>query len=142
MFKLNKTYVLISLLLFITEVLIAIYVHDKIIRPFVGDYLVVILLYVLVKSVLNAPVKLTALAVLGFSYTVETLQYFKIVRHLGLQHSKLANIIIGNYFSWWDILAYTLGIVTIFIIVQLRKNICINESKKCIKYQYTPHCFI
>ncbi len=142
MFTFNKNYAIIALLLFITEVLIALYVHDKIIRPFGGDFLVVILLYTLVKSFLNWPVKLTACTVLLFSYTVETLQYFNILGFMGLHHNKLANVIIGNYFSWSDILVYTLGIATVLIITQLRKIICANECEKPIHYQGIPHCFI
>ncbi|MRG48311.1 DUF2809 domain-containing protein [Chitinophaga sp. SYP-B3965] len=103
-------YFTLTILLFIIEVLIAAYLHDDFIRPYVGDFLVVILLYCFVRSFLQAPVVPVALAVLAFSYLVETLQYFNVVKHLGLEHSRIANIVIGNYFTWSDILAYTLGI--------------------------------
>ncbi|TAH01577.1 MAG: DUF2809 domain-containing protein [Sphingobacteriales bacterium] len=122
MFTFNKNYAIATLFLFITEVLIALYLHDKIIRPFGGDFLVVILLFTLVKTFFNVAIKPAAWTVLGFSYTVEALQYFKIVKLLGLQNNKLANIIVGNYYSWWDILAYTLGIATVLIIAHLRKK--------------------
>lgn len=116
MFTFQKRYFLLSILLFIVEVLIALYVHDDIIRPYVGDLLVVILLYCMVKSCLNSPVQQTAVSVLLFSYLVETLQYFDLVHHLGLGHSKLANVIIGNYFTWIDILAYSLGFIIIIML--------------------------
>jgi len=38
MLRFNKTYGLLALTLFITEVLIALYVHDGFIRPTVGDF--------------------------------------------------------------------------------------------------------
>jgi len=120
MFKLYKRYFILSILLFITEVLIALFAHDDIIRPYVGDFLVVILLYCLVKSVIDLPVTTTAIFVLLFSYVVETLQYFNIVQHLGLAHSSLANIIIGNFFTWIDILAYTLGILLVLVLEKLK----------------------
>ena len=44
--KLRLLYVIGTLLLLVTEVLIALYVHDSIIRPFIGDMLVVILILV------------------------------------------------------------------------------------------------
>lgn len=120
MLTFHKTYFILSILLFIIEVFIALFTNDEIIRPYGGDLLVVILLYCLIKSVINLPVTPTALAVLLFSYLVETLQFFNVVNHIGLANSKIANILIGNSFSWFDILAYTLGILLVFGIEKLK----------------------
>lgn len=108
-------YFTIAILIFIIEVLIALYLHDDFIRPYAGDFLVVILIYCFVRSFLQAPVLPVALGVLAFSYGIETLQYLNIVKRLGLEHSRAANIIIGNYFTWHDILAYTLGIFFVIL---------------------------
>lgn len=110
MLTFNKKYLLLTILLFLIEVLIALYVHDNFIRPYIGDLLVVILIYCFCKSFFNLPSIPLALGVLVFSYCVETLQYFNVVKQLGLSHSKIANIVIGNSFSWEDILCYTIGI--------------------------------
>jgi len=59
--------------------------------------------------------KQPAIAVLLFAYTVEVLQYFQLVKRLGLQHSRLANIVIGNSFAWSDMIAYTLGILLVVL---------------------------
>lgn len=120
--KAYPPYLLSAALLFIVEVLIALYAHDDIIRPYVGDVLVVMLLYCFIKSFLNSDVHKTALLVLLFSYAVETAQYVDLVQHLGLAHSKLANVIIGNYFSWIDIFAYTLGFIIVLMIEKLRRR--------------------
>ncbi len=109
-------YFILTVLIFLTELFIALFVHDKFIRPNIGDFLVVILIYCFVRSFLNISVTKAAVAVLLFAYTIEFLQYLKIVEVLGLQHSKLARIIIGTSFSWGDMLAYTLGIVLVLII--------------------------
>ncbi len=109
-FRFNWRYCTLTVILFITEVLIALYLHDSFIRPYVGDFLVVILIYCFVCSFMRAPAAAIALGVLAFSCTIETLQYFNIVKLLGLSHSRLANIVIGTSFSWSDILAYTLGL--------------------------------
>ena len=115
-FRFNRTYFLLAVLLFIIEVLIALYVHDAIVRPYIGDLLVVILLYCFVKAFVNThPVK-TAVAVLLFAYLIELLQYLNIVKHLGLQHSRLANVVIGNSFEWIDMIAYTLGAGVIVVV--------------------------
>ena len=128
MFHFNKTYFLLFVILFITEVLIALYVHDEFVRPYVGDVLVVILLYCFVKSFLNWSINRTAIVVLLFSYLIETLQYFNIVQVLGLGNSTLANTLIGNYFTWVDILAYTLGALLVIVIEYLSKpSISVNK---------------
>jgi hypothetical protein len=103
-------------LLLVIEILIALYVHDHFIRPYIGDVLVVILLYCFVRSFIKAPVVPVALAVLVFAYLIETMQYFNIVKVLGLGKSRLANTIIGNYFTWNDIIAYTVGIGIVILV--------------------------
>ena len=113
MYKFQKQYFVLTLILSLIEILIALFARDQVIRPYGGDLLVVILLYCLIKSVINYSVNLTALSVLMFSYLVETLQFFNVVNQIGLADSKIANILIGNSFSWFDILAYTLGILLV-----------------------------
>ncbi len=112
-FRLHKTYLLLTLLLFVTEVIIAVYVHDSIIRPYGGDFLVVIFIYCFIRSFIDLPVWVTAIAVLLFSYTIEILQYFNLVKMLGLQDSRLARIVLGTSFAWTDLVAYTLGIILV-----------------------------
>lgn len=120
MFTFRFNYFIIAIFLFLTEVAIALFVHDQLIRPYVGDLLVVILIYSFVKSFVNVQVPGTAISVLIFAWLVETLQYFNLVIHLGLANSKTANIILGNSFSWIDILAYTLGICIVLVIEVIR----------------------
>ncbi len=116
MFRLNKKYLLLALLLFIAEVVIALFFHDKIIRPYGGDFLVVILLYCFVRGLFNISVMKAAVGVLIFSFLVETLQYFRIVHVLGLQESKVARIIIGSSFEWLDLVAYCGGITLVLLL--------------------------
>lgn len=118
-FRFNLAHLIVAVLLFLVEVVIAVYVHDEFIRPYIGDVLVVILLYYLLTSFIQAPVFEMTVAVLLFSYLVETLQYFNFVGLIGLSDSRLANIVIGNSFAWGDILAYTVGII-IVLVVELR----------------------
>ncbi len=120
-FKLS--YFVITILLFITELCIALFLHDKIIRPYIGDFLVVILIYCFLRSFFNFSILVLAITTWIFSCTVEFLQYLNIVHKIGLQNSKLAVIIIGNSFDWADILAYTLGImVAIYVEKQFFKK--------------------
>ena len=70
---------LLFCLLFIIEVCIAIFFDDQIIRPLLGDVLVVALIFYFVKAFLNMPNLPLAIAVLLFAFTVEIGQYFGLV---------------------------------------------------------------
>jgi hypothetical protein len=97
-------------------VLIAKFVHDHFIRPYIGDLLVVILIYTFVKSFLNTPVFKTAIGVLLFAFLVEALQYFHVIYKLGLQNSRLARVILGSTFEWTDLLLYACGIAIVLCV--------------------------
>ena len=121
-FRFHQGYFLLTLLLFIVEILIALYVRDAIVRPYGGDFLVVILLYFFVKTFLEIADWKAALGVLLFAYLVEILQHFQSVKTLGLQGNHLAEIVIGTGFSWWDMIAYTAGILVIWGIEKSRQK--------------------
>jgi DNA integrity scanning protein DisA with diadenylate cyclase activity len=116
MLSFNSKYFSLVLLLLVTEIVIGTWVHDSFIRPFGGDFLVVILIYCMVKSFIDTPVSPTILGVLLFAYIVEISQYFHLVNLLGLERSAVARIIMGTSFSWMDILMYTLGMLLVLIV--------------------------
>ncbi|HWB28553.1 MAG TPA: DUF2809 domain-containing protein [Chitinophagaceae bacterium] len=111
MFRFNKAYFIWMLTLLAAEIFIGVFMHDSIIRPYGGDFLVVILIYCFVKSFTTWATKTACIAVLLFAYLIEVLQYFKLLVHLGLKNSTMAKLILGNAFSWTDMLMYTLGIL-------------------------------
>lgn len=114
-FTFHRSYFILAILLLFIEICIGLYVKDDFIRPYGGDFLVVILLYFLVKSFSNISVLSAALGVLLFSFTVEFAQYFEIVEFLHLQDNKLARIVIGTSYSTEDLVAYCLGIITVLL---------------------------
>jgi hypothetical protein len=118
--KLQKHWLYGAICLFCIEVFIAAFLHDRIIRPYVGDLLAVVFLYCLAKSVAPLPVGPTVLGVLLFAYTLEALQYVHLLAHLGLQHSRLVSIVLGSHFEWVDMLAYTLGAGLILVAEKMR----------------------
>ena len=126
MLTFSLRFFLCALLLFVIEIFIALFVHDNFIRPYAGDYLVVIFIYCAVRTFIKAAPLKVAIAVLLFSYIIETLQYFKIVDRLGLARNQLARTVIGYGFSWLDIVAYTLGIITVLVLEKLNS---FNSSK-------------
>jgi len=114
--RFSARYFLLSLLILSVEIFIAARMNDAIIRPYGGDFLAVILLYCMIRTILDSPILPTALAVLLFAYLIETLQYFRLADHLGLKAHSIPRILLGDYFTWTDILSYTLGIVLVVIL--------------------------
>lgn len=96
-------------LLFMTEVFIALYVHDSFIRPYIGDCLVVIVLYFGIRMIIPKPIRLLPLWLFLFAFGVEILQYFHLVERLGLENHKFLRILIGSTFDLKDILCYGVG---------------------------------
>jgi hypothetical protein len=78
------------------------------------------MLYCLVKSVVKKQEFEIGLFVLIFAYLVELGQYYQLVKLVGLGDNQLANIVFGNFFSWVDIVMYTLGIMLVLTFEYLR----------------------
>lgn len=116
MLEFKKHYFIATILLFLIEIGIGLYIHDDFIRPYVGDVLVVLFVYCCMQSFFTFSVKATALFVLFFSFTIEFLQYIHIVEKLGWQKYPLARTILGTSFSWMDLLCYTVGVFILLLI--------------------------
>ena len=114
--KQRSLYLLTALLLFILEVLIERYVHDGFVRPYLGDFLVVILLHALLMSVSYLKVLTAAVGTLVFAYAIEAAQFVQLISLLGLDQYKWARVVLGTSFSWWDMLMYTLGILCVLVV--------------------------
>lgn len=111
----QKNYAIRAVILLILELLIALFVHDSIVRPYIGDALVVLLLYWLVRSFVRTSVQKAALAVLVFSYLVEGLQAVHLIHLLDWEQSLAARLILGHSFDWMDMLMYTIGYAFILL---------------------------
>lgn len=122
MLKFRLSYFILTVLLFSIEVLIALFVHDSFIRPHIGDFLAVILIYCFMRSFFNLSIWWCAVFTFCLASTFEILQYFKIVEKLGLQDSKLAVVIIGTTFNWIDLLMYAAGITFVLVAEKNRQK--------------------
>ena len=106
----SKYALLIAVIVFIAEVLIAACLHQHpFIRGFLGDLLVVILVYYTVLVFFELPPKTLAIAVFCFATLIEVGQYFHLADHLGLAKGSIMRIVVGTTFSWFDLLAYLIG---------------------------------
>ena len=114
-FKRRIVYALIALGLLAVEVLIALFVHDNFIRPYVGDVLVTVLICAFLRIFIPKGVKLLPLYVFVFAAVVEILQYFRIVEVLGLSDNRFFSVLIGSVFDVKDIVCYGVGCVVFAI---------------------------
>lgn len=119
--KATIKYFLICISILVIEIFIALYVHDLFVRPFLGDTLVILLLYSFILfwfSILKLEVsKLkVALYVLLFAFLIEFAQYVNILDILDLRKFKMARIILGTSYDWRDLVAYVAGFLTLRII--------------------------
>ena len=113
----------ITLFIFLIEIVIALFVRDAFIRPFVGDLLVVVMIYFAVRTFFKVKPQGVMLGVLIFAIGVEFLQYFQLVERLGLEGNTVARVILGSTFDPLDILAYVLGVLFAYCIdFYLRKR--------------------
>lgn len=116
-FTFNAKYFMLFLLLFLVEVSIALWVQDRFIRPYLGDFLVVILLYTFVMSWVKANPYAVAIGVLFFAFAIEMAQYYDLITFLGWQHVRLAVVVLGSSFAVEDLVAYVLGVAFVMSLV-------------------------
>ena len=114
----------------LVEVLIARFINDSIIRPYVGDILVIILIYYFIKAFIETKSIYIVASTVFFAYLVEIGQYFHIADILGVEN-KILRIVIGASFSWGDILCYTIGgIICYFLNKDTIHDICCDNIDK------------
>ncbi len=106
-------YIIATIILLIIEILIAIFVHDNFIRPYIGDVLVVIVMYTFVRIFVPDKCRLLPVFIFVFSMLVEFLQLINIVEILGLNKDGFLGILIGSTFDIKDIICYGVGCVIV-----------------------------
>ena len=113
----NYNYFLTTIFLFLAEASIATIFKDIIwLRAYFGDVLVVILIYTFILTFLDIKNKmLLNIGVFLFACVIEFAQYFHFAEWFGLKDNTIAMIVLGNSFSWIDILCYALGCLLVLI---------------------------
>ena len=122
--KKRLIFLAVFVFLFFVEVLIALYVHDDFIRPFVGDVLVTALLCAMGRIVFPKWNWLPFM-VMMFSFKVEIVQMLELDQLLGIEGTVLGAIF-GSTFDPNDLVCYSVGIavfsLTEFIIKRKSKE--------------------
>ena len=106
---------ILSVILLGIEVLIGLFAHGWV-RSYLGDVLVVILLYTIVRTIVLRKGKWFVIPtiILVFSFIVEVLQLWGFCDRFGITNEFL-RIIIGTGFSWIDIACYCIGIIPCYV---------------------------
>ncbi len=122
--KLRVVYGALFLLILIIEILIALFVRDSFVRPYIGDMLVTVLICSFARFFIPEKIKLMPIIVLIFSTLVEIGQYFDFVKIMGLDDNVFISILFGRTFSVADLICYTIGCVVfaIFDYIIKKKN--------------------
>ena len=111
-------YFILFVIVLMVEVMIALFVHDNFIRPYVGDILVILCMYFFAKFIVLDKIKNLSLYLLIFSIIIELIQYFQLFNNLTSNH-RILKIILGATFDVKDILCYIIGY---FMIILFEKH--------------------
>ncbi|MBQ7045817.1 MAG: DUF2809 domain-containing protein [Clostridia bacterium] len=107
-------FVFLTLFIFIIEILIALFVRDAFLRPYVGDMLVTVLICSFIRIFFPQKIKYLPIFVFLFALAVEIGQYFDFVTLLGLSNIRFFKILLGATFSIADIFCYLFGCITFY----------------------------
>lgn len=118
--KINKLnpriiYTFSFIIIFITEILIALFVRDDFIRPYGGDILVTVLICCFVRIFFPRKIRLLPFWVFLFATSVEIGQYYNFVSLLGLGNITFFRVLLGSTFSVADLICYAIGCILFFI---------------------------
>ncbi|EDM43363.1 hypothetical protein SCB49_01372 [unidentified eubacterium SCB49] len=117
-----KRNIIAFLLLLATEIAIAKFYFTEFIRHVVGDVLVILLLYYLVRIfTTKISKKITIISVLLFAFLIEILQWFQITEILNITNPTLRTIT-GTTFDYRDMIAYTVGAILVVILEKIHKH--------------------
>ncbi len=114
-FQICVPYLMGFCILLVIEVFIALFVHDRFIRPYIGDVLVVALIYCLVRAVWRNAPRLLPLWVFLFAALVELSQLFHLAELLGAGEHTVLRVMLGSTFDVVDLLCYAVGGVLLFV---------------------------
>lgn len=91
--------------LFGVEVVIALFVHDRFVRPYLGDVLAVVTVYCGARIVFVSKPRFLSVWVTALALAVELLQLTDLSEHVG----KILAVILGATFDLADLLCYAVG---------------------------------
>ncbi len=122
--KKRLIYGLLTIFLISIEVLIALFVHDSFVRPYLGDVIVVIVIYCFIRIFIPDKCRLLPLFVFLFAACVEIIQLFNPAELLGLGNIRFFRVLLGSVFDFKDIICYAVGCIILagFELIKMKKK--------------------
>lgn len=120
--RFHRGYALLALGLFLIEVVIALFVRDPFIRPYLGDTLAVILVYAALRATLRIDVIPAAATAFLIAAAIEFGQYFHLLDLLGLAGNGIARTVLGYGFELKDFIAYAAGALIALAVERARSR--------------------
>ena len=117
-----------SAVLLLTEIIIF-FSHWHFIRAYIGDVLVIPLMYCMIRMSTKKLPRLMPFLMCCIGFVAEGLQYIRFYELLGFDRNSLVAILIGTSFSWWDVLCYIVGMVLIYLVIWVKRCICSQKGK-------------
>jgi hypothetical protein len=118
----RPAYALAALAIFIIEVLIALFISDGFVRPYIGDALAVMLVYTALRAVTRIGVKPATAIALAIAVVVELGQLAGLLDMLDLRDNRLAATLLGGAFDLADLVAYAAGGVIVLAAEKWREE--------------------
>lgn len=116
-----KRYATLFILLLMTEVAIALFRLHDFIRGFLGDVLVIPLMYTFLKMVTKMNSKTTLFVSLGVAFAIEFIQLANLFEEWNFK-IPLVKIVLGSTYDGWDLVAYLFGILPVLFIEKFRNH--------------------
>lgn len=95
----------------VIEVIIALFVHDEFVRPYLGDVLAVVCVYFFARIFLQSKPRYLSIYVTVFAFAVELVQLTPLSEHL----PSPLSVIVGGTFDFKDLLCYLVGGAVCFL---------------------------
>jgi hypothetical protein len=112
----RAAYGIAALILLVVEVLIALFVNDQFVRPYLGDVLAVVLVYASLRAVTPMWSTPALCIALGIALVIEVAQALNLLGALGLADNQFARIVLGGAFDMLDMAAYLAGGIVVLAV--------------------------
>ncbi|SDE73286.1 Protein of unknown function [Epilithonimonas hungarica] len=120
-FKFDYKNLIIAVFIFLVEILIATKLKDLFfVRAYLGDVFVVMLIYYFIKAFFGFNSTKLIIGIFIFSCMIEFAQYFHFGELMGFKDNRIMMIVLGNSFSWLDILCYFAGCLILYLITKIK----------------------
>ena len=109
--KKRMAFLIIFLVLLAVEFIIGIFFKGGFVRAYLGDVIVVVVIYAFIRVFIPDDFPFLTLAVFVFALLVELSQIIPLCDFLGIKNGFIRTLM-GTSFSSWDILCYFAGCLT------------------------------